>query len=937
MKFMSIGVNYRGTRWYKCDLHLHTTASLCFHDNSVTAEEWVKRAIEQGLDCVAITDHNTGIGVDEIKKAAEGTGLVVFPGVEITCDSSKIHLLILFDLKKTSADIRDFLVRANIQAADFGKKETATIESVFEVASLAQKAGAIVIPAHIDEYNGLGSISSANLDKLFSQDNINAVQVVHEDFLNQSIQIANNTNLKTKFNVQYNNPNPTIDDLTLKEWYTPVKYAKEKKLSILTFSDNPHEAQDPKHGLWGIGNHFTWIKMDEKPSLEGLRQAFLLPEYRIKNMFDNLEIPYTKPELWIKSISIRETTITDETMPLKIEFSPQLNTLIGGRGSGKSSILRFIRGVFNRTIDLTELSEILKDHNDFYKREDGKTKKGVLKENSIIEIEFIRDEILHKITASEIQNSKLQKIQIERLNEIGDWEQINDEGYIDFFNFEHYSQKQIYEIAQEPNALRERIDRAITGLDKLKEERVQNKTLFLEKSAVIRTIDEVLAGKGKIETKIKDIEEKIKKLQQSGIADIISLKEKFAKENSVVEKFSSELVKKESKLEEIIKEFEVYNPDFSTFGEDHTKELIQFTNVAKDGIAQIRDDLINLKDKTNKIRLQFEESVNTSNWEIELNRNDSEFTLKKDNLEKLGIGAISNFERFSVEKTKLEKELDEINTQALTRETEKTERDRISSEFFSLCKEITSKRQGFVKNIMTDDKIKVSIKPFRNKTDFESRLRKILQRENSTFQQDIDTLSKLCFIGNVENGIEKVRDLFLKIRADEEISINISRQFITLVKLMNDSQIDEIKLLIPEDEIDVQYKTTARSNYKSLSTASAGQKTTAILTFILSFGRAPLILDQPEDDLDNRLVYDLIVDRLKKSKENRQIIVVTHNANIPVNGDAEYIISMDSESKKLKVLHSGTVEQDSIKKEICDVMEGGDKAFEMRSKRYNII
>ncbi|RYF87929.1 MAG: hypothetical protein EOO00_11915 [Chitinophagaceae bacterium] len=65
--------------------------------------------------------------------------------------------------------------------------------------------------------------------------------------------------------------------------------------------------------------------------------------------------------------------------------------------------------------------------------------------------------------------------------------------------------------------------------------------------------------------------------------------------------------------------------------------------------------------------------------------------------------------------------------------------------------------------------------------------------------------------------------------------------------------------------------------------------------------------------------------------------MVTHNANIPVNGDAEYIHSMDSESKKLSVLQSGTVEDRVIKKEICDVMEGTEYAFNMRSKRYKSI
>ena len=93
-------IKYNGTRWHKCDFHLHTIASDCFEDKSVNADAWVARAIEQGLNCVAITDHNTGSGINAIQDAAKDTELTVFPGVEITCDTSKVHLLILFDVRK---------------------------------------------------------------------------------------------------------------------------------------------------------------------------------------------------------------------------------------------------------------------------------------------------------------------------------------------------------------------------------------------------------------------------------------------------------------------------------------------------------------------------------------------------------------------------------------------------------------------------------------------------------------------------------------------------------------------------------------------------------------------------------------------------------------------------------------------------------------------
>lgn len=76
---MSSTIINKGIRWFKCDLHLHTTASLCFLDREVTAQQWVDRAIEQGLNCVAVTDHNTGLDIDEIKAAADGKELTVFP------------------------------------------------------------------------------------------------------------------------------------------------------------------------------------------------------------------------------------------------------------------------------------------------------------------------------------------------------------------------------------------------------------------------------------------------------------------------------------------------------------------------------------------------------------------------------------------------------------------------------------------------------------------------------------------------------------------------------------------------------------------------------------------------------------------------------------------------------------------------------------------
>lgn len=929
-------IDYKGSRWFKCDLHLHTTASKCFEDQTVTPQQWVERAIEQGLNCVAVTDHNTGASVDEIKEAAKDTALTIFPGVEITCDASKVHLLIIFDTTKTTADIRDFLVRANIRAEDFGKQEAATISSIFEISELAIKDGALVIPAHIDEYNGLGSVSVGNLKKLYSEFDINAVQVVHKEFLGLALQTTCNLELKEKLNDYYNNPTPAIEDSTIKEWYTPVKYALEAKKAVVTFSDNPHAPKNSKHGLDGIGTRFTWIKMGDTPSLEGLRQAFLLPDFRIKNDFDSPNLPYNLPDLWIKSITVSNSTITKDNVPLKIDFNPQLTTIIGGRGSGKSSVLRFIRGLFNRTNDLADLTEILEDHNHFYKNFDTRTQKGVLKENTSIEIEFIRNSIIYKIISSAISNSANQTIIIQKYDSEEDaWVLEEAESFIDFFQYEHYSQKQIYEIAKEPNSLRERIDKSISGMGTLVNEREVIKKEFLEKSAAIRTIRQQISGKGKLQTEISDLDAQIKLLQQSGIASLLTLKNNFTSQKKTIDEFLQEAKNNEEEIESLSNTLKIEEIHFSEFDNKYSVEISTLGKIVIDGYEEIKREIEASKRKAEKLRADFNTSLPLTNWSKDFDQNNLDFTAKKIELETQGIDDISNYEKLSDAKKSKELELEKIVTIEQSLKTEIAGREILKTQFLQKAKEITVLRIGFIGDLMQDDKVKVSIKQFRNKTDFVNKVRAITQRLTG-FETDIDSLVDICFNGNVENKIRDVRELFLKIR-NEEVVTGVSGYFVNLVKGMSESQIDEIELLIPEDEIDVQYKPSGSSTFRPLSTASAGQKTTAILTFILSQGNIPLILDQPEDDLDNRLVYELIVDRLKQAKENRQIIVVTHNANIPVNGDAEYILSMDSESRSLEVLYSGTVEEPTIKKEICDVMEGSEKAFNMRSERYKHI
>ena len=918
--------NYKGLKWYKCDFHLHTSGSECFEDKTITADEWVKEAINKELDCVAVTDHNTGSNIDEIIERAKETSLTVFPGVEITCDTSKIHLLILFDVNKGSQDVNDFLIKCDIDRDKFGKQNAYTTKSIIDVATLANDNGCIVIPAHIDEYNGLGSVSDSIIDDFYKLLFIKAVQFVHEKFLDTSLRVDNNEELKSYFDNYYSG---NIDYSIIKDWQKPLKKAIDTKKALLTFSDNPHNDSSSHHGLWGIGNKYSWIKMEENPALESLRQSFLLPELRIRNFYDNKNNPYTVQNLWIKSISINKTEVTQNTIPFKVDFSPQLTTIIGGRGSGKSSILRFLRGAFSKTID-SSLQEINKDQIDFYKTKD-KVGKGVLTNESIIEIIFIRNNIEYKVN---VTNESSQEVNIYKFNsENSEWEIVTEDGFIEFFEFEHYSQKQIYEIAQKPNSLRERIDSAIESIEVLKKDRDVLEKTYLARSAEIRTIQKEISGKGKLQTELQDITDQIELYNTSKIAELIKKRTVFIENKKEIKEFQDNLLLKEEELKEFIEKFNI--PIFSNekFYEEYKSDISGNYAVISKIYSDVKNKFTSLYKEIEESKERFMTEIKTSKWNIAFGENNAEFEEEKERLSKLGLSDIENFEKLTQEKEKKEQAINLILKKEEELEPLISDKTTLHEKYILKLEEISTSRKDFVSSIIMDDKVKVKINTFRNKDDFELSLRKIIQRDNG-FYDDIEKLQNICFNnGLVKTRMIEFRSLINLLRKDEDVD-GISKPFKNVITGLIDSQVDSLMLLMPEDEIEVQYKSTNASAFKSLSTASAGQKTTAILTFILSYGNNPLILDQPEDDLDNRLVYDLIVHKLKQAKEKRQIIIVTHNANIPVNGDSEYIISMDSESKFLKVLTEGSVDKKEIKKEICDVMEGSETAFNMRSQRY---
>lgn len=927
-------MNFRGNRWYKCDLHLHTPESKCFADTDVTAEQWVKACLDKGLEVVAVTDHNSGNYIDQIIEAAQGTGLTVFPGVEITCDTSKVHLLILFDKDKRSSDINAFLHYCGIQDQKFAEQDATTEEdeTIFTVAKKANNQGAIVIPAHIDEYSGISETSYQTMQMFLDKPYINGVQVVNEELYNQENYptVQERLSLLTE---RYSN----LNEDKIKNWSNAVKLSKEKNKAILTFSDNPSGHKQTTHGLWGIGSRYTWIKMEEDVTLESLRQALLMPHQKIKNDFDSPSHPYIQPELVINGLVIQKTVLNPENS-IDIQFNPQLNTIIGGRGTGKSAINRIIRGLLDKNNELNDFSEILEEQTNFFKQfgstRTGEDKKGVLTNDSIIELYLERLGRKYKIVFSNFQGGKFTKT-FYKSNDAGNFEE-SDENILELFSAEIYSQKQIYNIATRPNALREKIDQSIDSLSNHLNAIEEAQNNFFVTTAKIKTTKDRIAKKARLELEKNDIEERLLEFKEKGYQNILNKQQEAEADKLLLQKVIDDLDQKEIRLREFMQEFTYIDFDTFEFAIESEEEL---KRILARNSTELQEAVIKLSEVSltlSKTKDSLIQAISNSDWNLQFEQVKSDYQTLQEELTQEELNDLGNIELLTNKLIIKEQELTNIIRDEEELDLLSEELERILDTYEELRKQVTSLRREFLQTVLVDTQnIKIDVKPFRDSENYESELRKILQRPD-TFPDDFQIINSFVFNGQVEKKIQDFRELIVSIKETGQDDDRFSKRFNTLIKGLNDEQTDKIRLLYPEDKIEVQYKANDAAGFKSISNASAGQKTSAILTFLLSYGSAPLLLDQPEDDLDNQLIYDLIVDRLANSKNKRQIIVVTHNANIPVNGDSEWVIAMNSESKDIEVLYEGSIEDPRVKEAICTIMEGGSEAFKLRAKRYKL-
>ena len=204
--------------------------------------------------------------------------------------------------------------------------------------------------------------------------------------------------------------------------------------------------------------------------------------------------------------------------------------------------------------------------------------------------------------------------------------------------------------------------------------------------------------------------------------------------------------------------------------------------------------------------------------------------------------------------------------------------------------------------------------------------------EDSTYHDNI-----ICRIAKSDSDelpqeqIEKLkREKNNILKRSENYSVRFIRYLENL--LNNNSDIEtELYVWVPEDSLELEIKID--KHFKTVEMGSRGQRSSAILALILHTSNVPIIIDQPEDDLDTKNITDMVVNNLNRIKNHIQIIFATHNPNIVVNANSEYIINLDFKNGQIKNECCGALQEHSIRDAICEVMEGGKEALEKRYYR----
>ena len=849
-----------GARWLRADFHLHTKADKEFKYTGAESDfvnAYVNKLVEQGIGIGVITNHNKFDKNEFIvlKKKALERGVGLFPGVEFSLKEG-IHVLIVFDdawYKRNIDNINEFLRTAfyGVPNYDTPPYPNSTCDLITTVERLDEIGhNYFIVLAHVDATNGLNEVLQGRTREAFIQ---------HDSF-DKVLAIQKSGN---------------------KERYASLCQFAGREVACVEGSDNAQKGVD------GIGEgRVTYIKIGDF-NFEALQYALIDHKNRVT--------PKESPKIqnsWIKSISFQGGLLDGKS----ICFSPELNNLIGIRGSGKSSILEILRYALNLPLGSQSVDSSYK--NDLITH--------VLKSGGKVTVELV--------------NRQGTTYRIERI--YGQNEDIyQDDDLQQGITLDAILQRPVY----------------------FGQKDLSNKNADFENDLV----NKLIGGR------LNDIQKKIELQKQEIQRIVFSLKEynnlsQLRKETEVVknnsehklklfeEKGVSGKLQKQTNFEADISKINNYISGINNYildlisllqNHEHLMRPISLSLVNQDVLDVITQQQERLKEEINRLKGVL------------------------DNSQKIKV-------RFEIILSMLKEKRDALKEEFAQIKREINIPELNPDDFIKINRELETSKLKLLEIDKSETKRKDLLKGL-----FQACvcLDSLWHEEFLTLQKEVDKINhsgtklsiEISYKGRKDKFLVKLQELCkgsgIRVTTYESIADSYAdfvdmwkNKFAQLSGILNENQFVDFKKRFYDNLFDlitfkVENRLTIKFEGKPLKDHSLGQRASALILFLLTQKENDiLIIDQPEDDLDNQTIYLDVIHEIMKLKGEMQFIFATHNANIPVLGDSEMVVACEYMDGKEIKLEKGGIDRQSIQKKIINIMEGGQEAFNIRREIYKI-
>lgn len=842
-----------GAEFRKADLHVHTPGSYDY-ESDLTPEQLVAEFIDEGLELVVAADHNNPGWFRELQTAAEARDepLQILPGVEITTPQggdNQIHLVGVFP-PEAANEISPLLHTIGIDTDQ--PSATQADSSIPDICQKIRDRGGLAVLAHIDEACGaLEETESGNIrDNIFDSDLVAAIEVVDPE-------------------------------------------AKQE------FPEFPAVRSSDAHHPDELGRGFTYLKMTE-PSFEGFQTALSDPDSRIR--FEEPE--YDHPH--IKAIRFDGPFFDGRA----IQVSPNLNCLIGGKGTGKSSVIQHVRYAFDIDPRTNRIQEDYESLIEETLAPDGRIEVQVKTGDG--EIYWVcrtygEEPAVHREDGTEAD------LQVDTFRS-------------QFLDLEVHSQGELLAQARNTSDQLNLIDSYLDFGNK-KRRREEIKSDLRSNAQNLRS---ARTERDRLESEITEydaVRENLALMEESGVEEVLDDQEAWDEEKGRLERLDDalnalvETVPGEDDLTEV--------PDGDADGSPNETLLDDAERTVREAREDIVESLGEIEDRLEQADEELDGFIDE--WSDREADRKEEYEELADEIEaETGVDIQEYFEL-----NDRASELDVLEADLEDKEEEIQEKEAARQESLGdlrdIRRQITDiRRAGIAEITQSLNNVRVRLEPAGDRDAFIEWFNDVLNGSNVR-TQDKEAIAE-------EFDPEILFDIIRSKETDrfvDEVGITetAAENVVEFDNLRN--QLHELQILELHDRpiIEIEHE----GEWKSLEKMSDGQKCTALLSIAMLERDKPLIVDQPEDMLDNEYIYDEVVEMCGEIKESRQIISATHNANIPILGDAEKINVMYCNGRQGFIRERGSIDDPDVRERAKKILEGGEDAFNERTEKYGAL